>query len=168
MFIVQITIIYHQHIFVMYCLRVNVTSPRQIPMHILMSLANKLPCIRVSQYYMWSGPMLDSDSVKPSSIPPVRHGTTWRSGPMLDSDSVIPSCIPPVRHSTTWRSGQMLDSDSNYRSFHQSDTVLRGGQVQCLWEGLEVIAEPSIPIVTNNNRTYLTHWKAFKRAHFSG
>ena len=32
----------------MYCLRVNVTSPRQIPMHILMSLANKLPCILVS------------------------------------------------------------------------------------------------------------------------
>ena len=31
----------------MYCLRVNVTSPRQIPMHILMSLANKLPCILV-------------------------------------------------------------------------------------------------------------------------
>ena len=32
----------------MYCLRVDVTSPRQIPMHILMSLANKLPCILVS------------------------------------------------------------------------------------------------------------------------
>ena len=28
-------------------LRVNVTSPRQIPVHILMSLANKLPCILV-------------------------------------------------------------------------------------------------------------------------
>ena len=32
----------------MHCLRVNVTSPRQISMHILMSLANKLPCILVS------------------------------------------------------------------------------------------------------------------------
>ena len=32
----------------MYCLRVNVTSPRQIPLHILMSLAYKLPCILVS------------------------------------------------------------------------------------------------------------------------
>ena len=29
----------------MYSLRVNITSPRQIPTHILMSLANKLPCI---------------------------------------------------------------------------------------------------------------------------
>ena len=32
---------------VMYCLRVDETSPRQIPMYILMSLANKLPCILV-------------------------------------------------------------------------------------------------------------------------
>ena len=29
----------------MFCLRVNVKSPRQIPMYILMSMANKLPCI---------------------------------------------------------------------------------------------------------------------------
>ena len=35
----------------MYCLRVNVTSPRQILMHILMSLANKPPFILVSLYY---------------------------------------------------------------------------------------------------------------------
>ena len=33
----------------MYCLRVNVTSPRQIPMHILMSLANNLPCSLVTE-----------------------------------------------------------------------------------------------------------------------
>ena len=32
----------------MYYFRVNVTSPRQISMHILMSLANELPCILVS------------------------------------------------------------------------------------------------------------------------
>ena len=36
--------------FVMHCLRVNVTSPRQISMDILMSLANKFPCILVSLY----------------------------------------------------------------------------------------------------------------------
>ena len=35
-------------VFVMYCLRVNITSPRLIPMCILMSLANKVLCIRVS------------------------------------------------------------------------------------------------------------------------
>ena len=45
MFMVKITIIYYWAIFPMYCLCVDVTSPRQIPMHILTSLANKLPCI---------------------------------------------------------------------------------------------------------------------------
>ena len=34
-------------VFVMYCLRVNETSSRQIPMYILMSLANTLACILV-------------------------------------------------------------------------------------------------------------------------
>ena len=33
--------------FVMYCLRVNGTSPRQILTYILMSLSNKLPCVLV-------------------------------------------------------------------------------------------------------------------------
>ena len=35
-------------VFVMYCLLVNEMSPRQIPMHILMLMANKLPCILVA------------------------------------------------------------------------------------------------------------------------
>ena len=47
MFVVKITIVYYQAIFVRYCFCVNVTSPRLIPMHILMSLANKLPSILV-------------------------------------------------------------------------------------------------------------------------
>ena len=40
----------------MYCLRVNVMSPKQIPMHILMSLANNLPCNLASLYpfSLWS------------------------------------------------------------------------------------------------------------------
>ena len=40
-------------LFVLSCLRVNVTSPRQIPTHILMSLANKLPCILVFCKAQW-------------------------------------------------------------------------------------------------------------------
>ena len=36
-------------IFVMYCLRVNETSPIQIPIYILKSLANRLPC-KKSEY----------------------------------------------------------------------------------------------------------------------
>ena len=56
----------------MYYLRVNVTSPRQIPMHILMSMANKLPCILVI-YVLF---LIRLSSSKWQNLPPASQKIT--------------------------------------------------------------------------------------------